>query len=252
MDKKLTILGGVMIAGLMIGLVQYQKEQDRQEVTARVETIEQQRQETISGYEEPEDLIRYMLYQIQNGEQELALRGCAVHSLAEGFNLQAYIEYTENYHPMEMLPPANWDSAAYIAISDMRLAGIYSEWLNICEEQLGTGHTVQLFGMEEDIPENPDGKYYESRQSISDILGARSVKEMVIYVTIDEEPKELHWTLTRHGKYWRVLLFSMLDEFGTEVLDIRPSKQKMDEPQDYACEEILPVNYGVLNENGED
>ena len=44
MDKKLTILGGVMIAGLMIGLVQYQKEQDRQEVTARVETIEQQRQ----------------------------------------------------------------------------------------------------------------------------------------------------------------------------------------------------------------
>ena len=96
MDKKLTILGGVMIAGLMIGLVQYQKEQDRQEVTARVETIEQQRQETISGYEEPEDLIRYMLYQIQNGEQELALRGCAVHSLAEGFNLQAYIEYTEN------------------------------------------------------------------------------------------------------------------------------------------------------------
>lgn len=252
MDKKLTILGGVMIAGLMIGLVQYQKEQDRQEVTARVETIEQQRQETISGYEEPEDLIRYMLYQIQNGEQELALRGCAVHSLAEGFNLQAYIEYTENYHPMEMLPPANWDSAAYIAISDMRLAGIYSEWLNICEEQLGTGHTVQLFGMEEDIPENPDGKYYESRQSISDILGARSVKEMVIYVTIDGEPKELHWTLTRHGKYWRVLLFSMLDEFGTEVLDIRPSKQKMDEPQDYACEEILPVNYGVLNENGED
>ena len=55
---------------------------------------------------------------------------------------------------MEMLPPANWDSAAYIAISDMRLAGIYSEWLNICEEQLGTGHTVQLFGMEEDIPED--------------------------------------------------------------------------------------------------
>ena len=43
MDKKLTILGGVMIVGLMIGLVQYQKEQDRQEVIARVETIEQQR-----------------------------------------------------------------------------------------------------------------------------------------------------------------------------------------------------------------
>lgn len=41
MDKKLTILGGVMIVGLMIGLVQYQKEQDRQEVIARVETIEQ-------------------------------------------------------------------------------------------------------------------------------------------------------------------------------------------------------------------
>ena len=49
MDKKLAVLGSVMILLLMGGLYKYQKNQDEDEVVAQTETVEQlEMPETIS------------------------------------------------------------------------------------------------------------------------------------------------------------------------------------------------------------
>ena len=255
MDKKLAVLGSVMILLLMGGLYKYQKNQDEDEVVAQTETVEQQEMpETISGYEDEAELIQYMLCQLQNGNLDLALRGCAIQGVAENFNLETYIEYTETYEPLEVLPPSNWESTAYSAISEMRLEGLYTEWLQTTMEELGSAHTVKLYGVEEDVPENPDGKYYENQRTITEILGARSVKEMLIYAEIDGQAKELRWTLTRHGKSWRVLLFTSLDGYGMKVMDIRNTRKDLQELDEisFSTQDILPANYGILNANGEE
>lgn len=255
MDKKIAVLGSIMILLLMGGLYKYQKNQDAGEVVAQTETVEQQETlETISGYEDEAGLIQYMLCQLQNGNLDLALRGCAIQGVADNFNLETYIEYTETYDPLAVLPPSNWESTAYSAISEMRLEGLYAEWLQTAMEELGSAHTVKLYGVEEDVPENPDGKYYENRRTITDILGARSVEEMLIYAEIDGQAKELRWTLTRHGKSWRVLLFTLLDEYGTKTMDIRSTRENLQDMDEISFEtqDVLPVDYGILNANGEE
>ena len=239
----------------MGGLYKYQKNQDADEVVAQTETVEQQETlETISGYEDEAGLIQYMLCQLQNGNLDLALRGCAIQGVADNFNLETYIEYTETYDPLAVLPPSNWESTAYSAISEMRLEGLYAEWLQTAMGELGSAHTVKLYGVEEDVPENPDGKYYENRRTITDILGARSVEEMLIYAEIDGQAKELRWTLTRHGKSWRVLLFTLLDEYGTKTMDIRSTRENLQDMDEISFEtqDVLPVDYGILNANGEE
>jgi len=254
MDRRLVILGSVMIAALLGFLVVHQKKEDRENVIAQVETAEQIRQETLEGYEEPEELIKYMLCQIQNGDMDLALRGCAIQSTSEVFQLQPYIEFTESYTPLEILPPTEGESKAYTDISQMRLAGYYAQWLDKCEEVLGPIHNLCLLEIKEDVPENPDGMYYQNRSSICEILGARKVYEALIYVKIDGEIKELRWTLVRHKKYWRVLLFNPLEKYTEEQPDIRNSNQIFEEEADleFNTEDILPVNYVVLNRNSED
>lgn len=254
MDKKLIAVGSLLIVLLVGGLFLYQYERDESEVVPQTETVEQtERAETISGYEEPEGLVTYMLCRLQQEDLDLALRGCAIPKLAENFNLESYITYTETYDPLGMLPPANWDSTAYIAISKMRMAGYYTQWLQKCMEQLGASHEVKLLDIVEDIPETPDGMYYERRNSICDILGSRSIREMLIHVKVDGQVKELRWTLVRYGKYWNVLLFTSLDGYGSDAPDIQACVENLDltDASDLSCEEILPVNYGILNANGE-
>ena len=253
MGKKTGILGSILIVDLTAGLLMYQKDQNEHQIIAQTETVEQQnQQENISGYEDEENLVKYMLYQFQQENLDLALRGCSIRRLAEGFDLQTYIEFTESFDSLNVIPAANWDSTAYIGISEMRLAGYYADWIQKCEAYLGQDHKIEYFSMEEEVPENPDGKYYEERRTICDILGARSVEEVVIYARIDGQTTELHWTLARFGKSWSVLLFTPLDGYGQEEPEIKSGKMIPEgESEPFITKDILPVNYGVANVNGE-
>lgn len=77
---------------------------------------------------------------------------------------------------------------------------------------------------------------------------------MLIYAEIDGQAKELRWTLTRHGKSWRVLLLTSLDGYGTKVMDIRNTRKDLQELDEisFSTQDILPANYGILNTNGEE
>ena len=235
MGKKTGILGSILIIGLTVGLLLYQKNQNEHQIIAQTETVEQQNhQENISGYEDEESLVKYMLYQFQQEDLDLALRGCSIRRLAEGFDLQTYIEFTESFDSLNVIPAANWDSTAYIGISEMRLAGYYADWIQKCEEYFGKNHEIEYFSMEEDI------------------LGSRNVKEVVIYARIDGQDTELYWTLARFGKNWSVLLFTSLDSYGQEEPEIRSGKRISGvESISIETEDILPANYGVVNVNSE-
>lgn len=253
MGKKTAVIGSILIVGLVAGTLLYQKKQNEDRPIAQIETIEQQAQpETVSGYEDEESLVKYMLYQFQQENLDLALRGCAIRKLAEGFDLQTYIEYTETFDPLTLIPPSNWESTAYAGISEMRMAGYYTDWIAKCEEIWGKNHEVMFYTLQEDIPENPDGKYYENRRTVCEILGARTVEEVLIYVKVDGEVKELRWTLARFGKSWRVLLFTSLEGYGQENPDSRASEKEMQtEAVSCATDDILPENYAVINHNEE-
>lgn len=229
MAKKGTfIIGIVLILGLVTGLYQYQAVQDQNNVIAYGETEEQKREGAVSGFDDETELIRYLFYQVQQDDLDLALRACAIDNLAENFLLRSYIEFTGNYEGVNTLPPSDDESSAYMEISNARLAAHFAEQLQQCREIFGSDHQVKLLHVEEEMPENPDGKYYTDRQSICDILAAAKVREMKITFETDGQTKEMVWTLARYRKNWQVVSFNAIADGEKRPIKVLAAKAEPD------------------------
>lgn len=255
MERKIMFIGCLLIAALTGGLVIYQKKVDSQRVEPYHVMEDMARAETIDGYEEPEDLVKYMICQIQNEDLDLALRGCAIENLSEYFVLESYLELTDEFRGLEDLPPSETESEAYIGISNARLAGHYTDVIGTCMELFGSGHTVEVLDVEEYVPENPDGMYYQLRQKVCEALGCRSISEMRILLRVDGEVREMYWTLVRYRSKWNVLAFHELEaEDRTDVVFRPVSAELVDigETIDFGTADVLPLNYRLTNQNKEE
>ena len=255
MGKRLMCIGCLLVVILTAGLVIYQKAVDSHRVDPFHLTEDMDRAETSEGYENPEDLVKYMICQIQNADLDLALRGCAIENLAEYFVLESYLELTDEFKGLEDLPPSETESEAYIGISTARLAGYYADMVEKCMELFGSGHEVQLVSVEEYVPENPDGMYYQLRQKVCEALGCRTVSEMRVLLNIDGDAKEMYWTLVRYRSKWNVLAFNELEKADQKSVEIRSVSAAESDGKDiinYNTDDVLPLNYKLVNQNKED
>lgn len=255
MEKRIAGLGFLLIMILAAGLVIYQKDVDSHRVEPFHLLEDMGRAGTLDGYENPEDLVKYMLCQIHNEDLDLALRGCAIENLAEYFVLESYLELTDKFRGLEDLPPSETESEAYIAISNARLAGYYADLVEDCIDLFGPAHEVELMSVEEYVPENPDGMYYQLRQKVCEALGCRSVSEMRLLLDIDGEIKEMYWTLVRYRSKWNVLAFSELEKAGEADIITRAVSMDNIDTEDtinYETDVILPLNYTLANQNREE
>lgn len=254
MDKRLMLAGCALIIFLAGGLVLYQRNADSQKVEPFYTMAAMERAGTITGYSDSEeDLVRYMVCQIQRGDLDLALRGCAIDGLSEYFVLESYIEMTDEIRGIEDLPPSETESTAYIGISGARLTEYYAELLGSCMELFGPGHEVQLLLAEEYVPDNPDGMYYQFRRALCSALGCTSVSEMRIQLLIDGEAREMYWSLARYPGSWKILAFHELESEDQSGISIRSVEAaETGEPLEYETDDVLPLNYHLANQNREE
>lgn len=254
MEKAIKGTGiGLIIIGLLV-LLGYQKYIDENAVIPQSEYQIEANEFTIDGYEEEADLIAYMLYQIQNKNLDYALRGCPIQDLAQYFSLTYYLEYTEQYPDLNLIPPADYGSSAYEAISISRLSQDYASKLTGMFRTLESYGELKLLDVIEDVPENPDGKYYERQDQICEILGARSVREMLVTVQTDQGPITMRWTLARYKRFWKLLLFNPLEEYQSEEANLTENSLETDGQLDISMNEsdVLPCNYYFVNDCSEE
>ena len=104
--------------------------------------------------------------------------------------------------------------------------------------------------MKEDVPENPDGMYYQIRDMVCEILGSRSVSEAVVYLGDGAKVYELRCTLARYKKYWKLLTFHEIQDSGIKELSLRESAEDYSGPISLAEYEgaVLPQNYDIVND----
>lgn len=254
MEKKILILGAAVIL-LMFGTIGFYEFKESKIAVEPVLYPDTEQEDTeLKGYEEAEDLIAYMVYQIQEKNLDLAVRGCAFQNISEYFMLEYYIRFLERFEYLDLIPPSDTDSEAYRAITNARLATVYASALEEIMEKLAFEDQLELVGIVEDVPENPDGKYYTSRESICEILGARTLREYIVYLKVDNQMMELRCTLARFKKYWKVLSFHSLEDIGIEYVDLRKSKEELQETISLEAykEDVLPCNYFIINNCSEE
>lgn len=254
MEKKTLKLGIAVICLLFCIIGFYELLEKRQAIEPLAYPDKVSEAAVLEGYEEQEDLLKYMVYQIQNADLEAALRGCAIQDLAGYFSLDYYIRYLGRFEGTELIPPSDTGSPAYETITKAELAYDYSTAIRkILKTQQEMG-TLTLVGLKEDVPENPDGMYYQNREKICEILGARSISEYIVYLETETQVYELRCTLARYKKYWKVLAFHSLQDLATEEVDMRASTEEQGEAvslENYA-DVVLPRNYDVLNDCAEE
>ncbi len=254
MEKKILILG-ISIIVLMFGAIGIYELQEEKKAVEPIRYPDSSQEETeLEGYEEEEELISYMVYQIREQNLDLALRGCAFQNISEYFMLEYYIQFLNRFEHLDLIPPADTDSEAYRAIINARLATSYASALEQIMQTIAPKGQVELLGIVEDVPENPDGKYYTDRESICEILGARTLREYIIDLKAGDQRMELRCTLARFKKYWKVLSFHSLKDVGIEVVDLRESKGELTESiaLDEYQDDVLPCNYYIINDCRED
>lgn len=254
MGKAVTWAGVGAILGLMAILFLYQKDVDKDMEVPEPEVQAELADGTLDGYDEEADLVAYMLYQLQDQNLDYGLRGCAVGQLAEYFTMTYYIQYTELYPNLELLPPSEYSSSAYEAIAVSRMSDYYARLLWDGFERFGDYGKLELLNVEEDIPENADGKYYEHMREVEEILGARSVHEVLITVRTDNGFLDMKWTLARYRGGWKVLLFTPLSDYKTMGWNMARTESVESGPVEVSAKEsdVLPVNYCFLGANSEE
>lgn len=252
--EKRTLKLGIAVICLLFCIIGFYEFLEQRRAVEPLAEWEEAREATLEGYEEPEELLKYMVYQLQNSRLEAALRGCAIQDLADYFSLDYYIQYLERFEGADLLPPSDTGSPAYQTIAKAELAYDYSTAVRrILKAGQETGQ-LMLLGIEEDVPENPDGMYYQNRQKVCEILGARSVSEYIVYLGTGTQTYELRCTLARYRRFWKVLTFHLLEDLGIEEVDLRESAENPGAEislADYS-EAVLPQNYDILNDCAED
>lgn len=246
---------GIGVILVLIGsLFLYQRHVDAKNVIPQSEWQAKADEFSVEGYEEEEDLIAYMLWQIQEKNLDYALRGCAVQDLAKYFSMTYYIEYTEQYPDLNLIPPADYGSSAYEAISVSRLSLDYAVKLENAFQMLSKYGNLKLVDAVEDVPENPDGKYYERQDKICEILGARSIREMLITVQTDQGTIEMCWTLARYKRFWKLLLFNPLEQYQSADINISSISREIIESMDTNVDksDVLTCNYYFVNDCSEE
>lgn len=212
---------------------------------------------TVGGFETPEEAVTYLLYHMNQDHLDAALRVCAVSDIAEYFNMTLFLQYTQQYGGVNLVLPSELENDAYIEISRMRFAYDYAQLIEQYRSFFLNDTTPEVLRVMVSEPEQKDGIYYQQIESIGDILGARDICEVSALVGTNDRIQELRFSLAKYKKYWKVFLFSPMDNWQsdqpwiqdvTELTD-RNTLQPVETEQ--MVDVILPVNYYVLGSRSE-
>ena len=81
-DSLLLMIGSMLVILTLMILAVYQGVTIIGEGASDLKTEEMGRKATVEGYETPEEVVEYVLYQIHKEDLDLALRGCAIREVA--------------------------------------------------------------------------------------------------------------------------------------------------------------------------
>ena len=246
--RKAEFIGGTLcIVGLLMLIAYYQWFKVIPPVNNPI-VVEETEGDT-EGFEDAEDALLYLMAQIQAGDIDKALRVCAIEDVADYFNLELYIKYTEEFKGTDMVPACESEGDAYSVISTVRLAADYGSTIQKCVDLVAGEKQMEIYKVTKNEPENPDGKYFQRLRDITDIIGARDVAEYVVYVKVDGIPMELHFSMARYRRFWKVLQFCDL-QMDLEEPEIVKTEETLSglplDLTDYSKIE-LPLNYFLIN-----
>ena len=256
-DQKLVFLWLLLFAVSMACFIGYKVYIRVTEGTDGILTSDMKRSATVDGYDSPEKVAEYVLYWINKGDLDMALRGCAIEEVSEYFSLQRYCEIMNEFSDIENLAPADYDHAGFISINKLRMTSVYSGMVEQCMGVFGEDYDLRILNIYTDIPKNADGYYFSDIRDICAIVGARDACNVVVVMEVNGVVQQMTVTAARYKQNWKVLQFSAYENYQYEepqIEEVASSKAEGELPLVWEDMEkqMLPLNYKIVCDNSEE
>lgn len=206
------IVGGILISILIGTLLMHKFWAGRQNANATINTEEMTRESTIEQFENPEDLVRYLLAAIQNKDMDLALRACAIDERYLGMEFFDILKENGKFSYTSLIPPASsyWE---YRPLSSVQLAEFYMDRYLECEEKISQYTNISVESVDIVNPKQQmlNESWLEMKE-FSSKWGADASCQLMALLKCDGEYKVMGFTLGKYYGYWKVF------DIGAELL----------------------------------
>lgn len=217
--KKYPILVGFcMIFILLLIVVGYRKHQDSRIFEEKYLSESIARKSTVEGFTNPEDLVKYLLYAVSEGDSDKFLRGCAIDEITMNMDTEEFIESTGEFDVKTTCLPARFYTV-YAPLVSMEWADKYAQIYEKFIQQRELKNPVDL-----EIKEigfvNPEkqleNSYKVLTQKKAETWGASTFCEMYALYKTENKEYITFFTLAEYFGYWK--LFSLESELaGTDA-----------------------------------
>ncbi len=227
--KYPVLIGLILIAILIGGLVIYKYWMERQVGESTIIPEDLAREQTIEQFQDPEDLLRYIMSALQKKDLDLFLRACAVDERLLANPFYETINKSEMFGYDMGLPPSA-DYEEYRALSSIELAKYYTDKFEEFQKYFADLSVSEISSV---------GILHPEEQMSSDILyesskicgswGADAAVKMAVLIKSQDKEFMVTFTVTKYYGYWKVFDFgSVFPEDGTNSFIEEITKKEFD------------------------
>ena len=213
--KKYPVLLGLVAVFLLILMIMgYKYRTARQYTEPTVVTKELSRENTIEGFEEPEDIVKYVFSALKKDDLDMGLRAFPIDEKMLNMDTGKILDSLETFSTNNTYMTSQWKT--YAPLSSVELTQDYAEeFLEIQKALEGKAFTVE--GVFAVFPEKQlTSEYRKSMRENCEKWGADAGAE--VFAEIEAEGKNyiVGITLLKYYNFWKIDSFSssLLEQTG--------------------------------------
>lgn len=238
--KNYPELLGIGAVCILVGIIFLYKLEARGEyVDPGIVTEDMARENTVDGFTEPEDTVRYMISALQKKDLDMGLRGFPIDEKILGINVGKELDSLGEFSTNITYMPSEWKE--FVPVSSSEITKDYTEIFRSLEDQFA-GKDVTVEAVRALLPQRQmEAQYHRNSQQICEIWGADSRIEALAKLRIDGEDYALPVTLFQYDDFWKTDSFeaSLLEESGIFLCDSEEYEELTDEKEEEALKEFL-------------
>lgn len=194
------LMGLLLFIILALIILVYKKNQENEIFDPQFISEDLQRKDTLEGFADPGELIKYLSAAAKEKDEDKFLRGCAIDELSLQMDVTKLINYEGTFSIHTPMPARAYRT--YFPIASSELTESYNNTYAIIKEHLG-GTLVEIGYVrpEDQLKDN----YKITMQEQAEIIGADAICEVYGLYEKDGQNYLMGFTLVQYYGYWKML-----------------------------------------------
>lgn len=193
-------IGSILLIILVLVILIYRKNQENGIFDPQFISEDLQRENTLDGFADPGELIKYLSAAVEEKDEDKFLRGCAIDELSLQMDVTKLIDYEGTFSIHTPMPAKAYRT--YFPITSCEITDYYNNIYETIKNQLD-GSIVEVNYVRPADQLKDD--YKITMQEQAEIIGADAICEVYGLYRKDSHNYLMGFTLGQYYGYWKLL-----------------------------------------------